>query len=152
MSKLSTRLVDQRKFQYINPLAVNRILVGALSISDEFPWAGDADFVEGASSLVWTVRYERNAELRKAAIIIHGGFCQGCGFDFGAKYGPLGAGFIEVHHKNPVSSMDGETVVNAETDLAVLCSNCHRMVHRRKGNPLTIDELRLAIDVAANAE
>jgi len=52
----------------------------------------------------------------------------GCGFDFEAVYGGLGTGFAEVHHLSPLAKMDGpvETTLN---DLAVVCANCHRMIH-----------------------
>jgi len=31
------------------------------------------------------------------------------------------------------------------TDIAVVCSNCHRMLHRGKERPLTIDELKAVL-------
>jgi len=57
--------------------------------------------------------------------------CVACGFDFSAVYGERGEGFIECHHTKPVSELkDGEkTKLN---DLVLVCSNCHRMIHRRK--------------------
>ena len=57
--------------------------------------------------------------------------CEVCGFNFTDAYGDRGDGFIECHHTKPVSELrDGEkTNIN---DLALVCSNCHRMIHRRK--------------------
>jgi 5-methylcytosine-specific restriction protein A len=58
-------------------------------------------------------------------------FCQCCGFDFLSKYGAHGEDFIECHHTKPIS----ESGVNETTklsDLILLCSNCHRMIHRKK--------------------
>ena len=55
--------------------------------------------------------------------------CEACGFDFEKTYGIVGRGFIECHHLIPLSNFD----INKETrteDLALLCSNCHRMIHR----------------------
>ena len=70
-------------------------------------------------------------------------FCQGCGFDFQNKYGDRGKDFIECHHTKPVSELSvGETT--KLVDLVLLCSNCHRIVHRKKPW-LTIDELKLLI-------
>jgi 5-methylcytosine-specific restriction protein A len=67
-------------------------------------------------------------------------FCQGCGFDFEKKYGVRGKDYIECHHIKPVSELAvGETTKLA--DLVLLCSNCHRIVHRKKPW-LTIDELK----------
>lgn len=86
--------------------------------------------------------YERNPRLRAEAIRIHSTVCQVCGFDFGRVYGELGEGFIEVHHKTPISTLLEESEINPDTDLAVVCSNCHRMLHRRRDSPLTMEELR----------
>jgi len=66
--------------------------------------------------------------------------CEVCGFDFSTVYGELGEGFIECHHTKPVS----EYKPNEKTklsDLALVCSNCHRMLHRRRPW-LGISELR----------
>ena len=52
-----------------------------------------------------------------------------CGFDFAAAYGDRGEGFIEAHHKVPVSQMREGDKTQVQ-DIAMLCSNCHRMIHR----------------------
>lgn len=53
----------------------------------------------------------------------------GCGFDFEQQYGDLGAGFAEVHHLNMLA--ESGVVRTSLSDLAVVCSNCHRMIHSR---------------------
>jgi hypothetical protein len=58
-------------------------------------------------------------------------FCEACGFDFEAAYGDLGRDFIEGHHTRPLSSYPGEQETRA-ADIALVCSNCHRMLHRRR--------------------
>lgn len=58
-------------------------------------------------------------------------FCQVCGTDFEKIYGEVGRDFIEVHHTIFVTDMTEEHVSKVE-DLAMLCSNCHRMVHRKR--------------------
>ena len=55
--------------------------------------------------------------------------CEACGFDFQATYGELGEGFCEVHHRTPLAELDGETKTTLK-GLAVVCANCHRMLHR----------------------
>jgi 5-methylcytosine-specific restriction endonuclease McrA len=52
-----------------------------------------------------------------------------CGFDFEAKYGSLGRGFAHVHHKMPLAEFDGPVEVSLK-DLAIVCANCHAMIHR----------------------
>ena len=66
--------------------------------------------------------------------------CQICGFSFFDKYGEIGKGFIEAHHIVPISELKEETNTKIE-DLAMLCSNCHRMVHRKRPW-LTIEKLK----------
>lgn len=69
--------------------------------------------------------------------------CEVCTFDFEKTYGAIGEGFCEVHHLIPLSETESETATRLD-DLAVLCSNCHRMIH--KTNPLmTVEKLRSLI-------
>lgn len=96
---------------------------------------------EGGSKVYISIRRERNPKLREDALALHGLDCMACGFSFQKTYGDLGKGFIEVHHVVPLSELE-RTETDPRTDLVVLCSNCHRMVHRRKGVCLSLDELR----------
>lgn len=71
--------------------------------------------------------------------------CEICGFSFIEKYGDIGEGFIEAHHKVPLSSLEQSTVTN-ESDLILICSNCHRMLHRT--NPvMSYQELKSKINI-----
>jgi 5-methylcytosine-specific restriction protein A len=89
----------------------------------------------------WSI--ERKPKLRQEALDIHGYNCQVCNFDFELAYGKWGRDFAEVHHIKPLSELKGEQQeTNPKTDLAVLCPNCHRMIHRKKGITLTLNELR----------
>jgi 5-methylcytosine-specific restriction enzyme A len=44
----------------------------------------------------------------------------------------LGKGFIEAHHLRPIASLEEGVPVKYDVaaDFAVLCSKCHRMIHR----------------------
>jgi len=57
--------------------------------------------------------------------------CDVCGFDFQERYGKRGEGYIECHHTKPVSELDAHSKTKL-SDLALVCSNCHKMIHRRK--------------------
>ena len=96
---------------------------------------------EGGKRVLVSVGRERDSTLRKNALAIHGYNCMACGFNYEEYYGEIGKGFIEVHHVVPLASV-GETETNPETDLVVLCANCHRMAHRRKGVCLSIQEIK----------
>jgi len=55
-------------------------------------------------------------------------FCEACGYSFVKVYG---INYIEAHHKMPLSKIKaGEKT--RESDLGILCANCHRAVHRIK--------------------
>jgi 5-methylcytosine-specific restriction enzyme A len=105
-------------------------------------------FREGKMVSVLTNKHERNPNLRAASIKNHGTRCQVCSFSFSETYGLLGKGFIEVHHLYPVSKYTDEVTIDPLMDMSVVCSNCHRMIHRNAERPLSIEELRQII--AAN--
>jgi len=69
--------------------------------------------------------------------------CDVCGVDFALIYGTLGKGFIEAHHTTPVSLLGGKEKTKI-SDLALVCSNCHRMLHRGK-NLLSVSSLKKTI-------
>ena len=105
----------------------------------------EEEYLEGEKSSRFTNYYERDPKLRIATIRNHGLRCMACSFDFGKVYGERGAGYIEVHHLRPVSSLSERTRVDPKTDMAVVCANCHRMIHRRRDHILSIEELRQII-------
>lgn len=53
-----------------------------------------------------------------------------CGFDFKATYGELGKGFAHVHHLKPLSEAPAEGRPIKLNELAIVCANCHAMIHR----------------------
>lgn len=128
-------------------VAAEAIRAGAVANMDD-----DAlDDVQGYSVKEGKVSYklhktlERNRKvvaLKKGTVLkAHGKLeCEGCGFDFAATYGARGYGYIEAHHTSFVHAMQPGDETTPE-DLALLCANCHRMVHKAKPW-LTIAELR----------
>ena len=70
--------------------------------------------------------------------------CEVCGFNFGKAYGERGDGFIECHHTKPVSELEPGGRTNL-ADLALVCSNCHRMIHRRRPW-LSLEVLKSQVD------
>lgn len=54
----------------------------------------------------------------------------GCGFDFEKVYGELGKDFMEVHHRFQLGKAPKAGRKYTASDLAIVCSNCHRMIHR----------------------
>ncbi|MEI9912269.1 MAG: HNH endonuclease [Bacteroidota bacterium] len=69
--------------------------------------------------------------------------CEACVFEFEPYYGTIGKGFIECHHRTPLFNFKVSTKTGLD-DLALVCSNCHRMLHRRI-DTITVEDLRMMI-------
>ena len=118
-------------------------LSAEVSVNDE-----ESEFPEGALKYRQHVSRERNRTLVRTAKQRykheHGRVnCEICGFDFYAVYGDIGEDFIECHHTVPVSELNSNSTTRIE-DIALLCPNCHRIVHRRRPW-LRLEELRLIL-------
>lgn len=110
----------------------------------------DVTVSEGALLTRATPSRQRSARLRQAAIRHYtqpdGSIrCAVCGFDFRAVYGELGEGYIQIHHEHPLFQYEDEGIEaflpQAVAQVKPLCANCHCMIHRPKGAPLSVDEL-----------
>lgn len=81
----------------------------------------------------------------ESALKAHGKLeCEVCKFDYSRKYGAHGAGYIECHHTLPLATLLPGTKTKLK-DLALVCSNCHRMLHRKK-KWLSIEDLQKLIN------
>lgn len=92
--------------------------------------------IEGNSRLATHLIRERSRSLvkkkKESVLNVKGKLaCEVCGFDFQEAYGNLGNDFCEVHHLKPISKANGLVETKLE-DLAIVCSNCHRVIHRTK--------------------
>ena len=101
---------------------------------------------EGALKQTSLTRYERSARNRALCIAANGTTCAVCGFDFAKRYGAFAAGYIEVHHKQPLSTIGHSHSIDPIKDLVPLCPNCHAAVHM-KNPPISPEELR---EIVAN--
>lgn len=124
-----------------------RLNFGQPAIAQDYD-DGDESAPEGRVLLRSHKTRERNRMLvrkRKArALKQHGKLaCEACGFDFHAVYGSLGEGFIECHHTVPVSELrPGHHTKLSE--LALVCANCHRMIHQSKTS-ITVAQLTVLL-------
>jgi 5-methylcytosine-specific restriction protein A len=66
--------------------------------------------------------------------------CDVCDLVFADVYGAHGAGYIEAHHTVPVAELRGVKKTKL-SDLALVCANCHRVLHRVKPR-MSVDRLR----------
>lgn len=117
---------QERFLELLDPLLAERLHLSNLLEEIAFE-------LEGNPNLHSHIRYERNLRLREQKIEIakkSGGLrCEACDLSFSEMYGKLGQDYIEVHHKEKLSEGIRRTALK---DLALLCSNCHRMIHRTK--------------------
>jgi 5-methylcytosine-specific restriction protein A len=100
-------------------------------ISDEFAISPQASITE-TRKYAYHRKIERNRTAARFAKKFHGNRCQACNLDFAERYGDIGKGFIEAHHLRPISTLEEGVPIayDVSADFAVLCSNCHRMIHR----------------------
>lgn len=145
--------IDGSKPDVVEGLALawsSRMLGSVLSLMPleaiEQPPDGEA---EGGGHQALITRYERSTLNRQACMDFHGRICKVCGFDFEKVYGPIGEGYIEVHHVESLARLAPGTILNPAIDLVPLCSNCHSMVHKRRPVPFTVNELKDMIAAAA---
>lgn len=90
-------------------------------------------------------RIERRSTLANKVKKCKGYKCEACEFEFVTKYGDIGLDFIEAHHLTPISKLDiGSIKIDLQNDFAVLCSNCHRMIHKLN-DPSDLVQLRKLI-------
>lgn len=113
--------------------------------SDESP-SLDVDIhtvaaTEGRQRLVLHLQRERNQTVvrnkKKQAASLD---CEVCGFSFHRVYGSAASDYCEVHHLLPLSEVDNDRQTRME-DLAILCANCHRVVHLNNP-PYTLNQVR----------
>ena len=115
---------------------LNHFLFSYQKIEIQYPEDEEKEYPEGRVGYRKHKMRERNQEVIKKAkkrfMDNNNGrlFCEVCGFDFYKFYGDRGKDFIEGHHVKLVSELKEGEKTKAD-DIAMLCSNCHRMVHRR---------------------
>ena len=89
----------------------------------------DATIVKKAKEL----RLQEQGELK----------CDVCDLVFADVYGSHGAGYIEAHHTVPVAELRGVKKTKI-SDLALVCANCHRVLHRAKPR-MSVEQLRAVV-------
>jgi len=119
-----------------HPKAICRVVICDPRIDqlgDIAPKRFKAGFWEGRKIEQTRTVSERNPALRKDALLHHGTDCQACDFK------PVSLRQVEVHHLNPLADrVGGYTKIE---DVAVLCRNCHGLVHS-EDPPIPLDRLR----------
>lgn len=98
-----------------------------------------ATAVEGAFTEARSRR--RNQALRKKALLAANGVCATCGVDNKAVLGGSGQRCLVVHHTKQLRDLD-QPAETRLSDLAVVCANCHLLIHANPAKALRVSELR----------
>jgi len=92
----------------------------------------DEEFLEGRLITATHYRRERSPKLRAKLLAARakGGklCCDGCGWSPGFIDALIADAAFEAHHVKPLAATGPRS--NRISDLALLCANCHRLVHR----------------------
>lgn len=108
------------------------------------PFDREARALEGARTEATSRR--RDPKLRQAALQRAGGACEGCRTDFRSYADGLGSRCLVVHHLRQLSDTD-EPEWTSIRDLAVVCANCHMIIHADSKKALTLKQLRKKLAV-----
>lgn len=89
---------------------------------------------------------QRNQSLREKVLDAAVGVCSACGTDFTSVADGLGRRCLVVHHTKQLRDYDqpAETKIS---DLAVLCANCHMMIHADSSKALSVKQLQQRLGV-----
>ena len=140
--------VNQKDILYSLADKIKAVIKSGINLSLTPDEDDSVHFSEG-EILTRLHRYkERNPKLvqrKKASVYQKTGalLCETCSFNFETAYGELARGYIECHHIVPLSLLEPKTQTKLSA-LALVCANCHRMLHRRKndGKEITIEYLK----------
>lgn len=106
-------------------------------------------FVEGGVRRVTVNTYERNPKARKKCLEHYSHSCACCDTLLSNVYGEIADRFIHVHHRKPLSEINGPYEVDPIKDLVPVCPNCHAIMHL-KNTPLTVDDVKNLIAANSN--
>lgn len=76
-------------------------------------------------------------------------FCSACNFNFEDFYGEVGKEYIEIHHLKPIFAYEynlEQDINEALANVVPVCSNCHRIIHRKNDQLLSIPSLQALIN------
>lgn len=88
----------------------------------------DEEAIEGLRHEMKRMISKRSRALRNAKLAKANGVCECCKVNFGALLNGAGAKVLLVHHRRQLSARSSPSITK-ESDLAVVCANCHALIH-----------------------
>lgn len=101
---------------------------------------GEVEALEGIMTETRRKSRSRSPKLRAEKLRLARGRCEGCGTNFGRYRGLDARRVLTVHHRDQISAFDEPRTVRLE-DLAVVCANCHMLIHADPQRALPVEEL-----------
>jgi hypothetical protein len=120
---------------------ISAFVAGAGNSRSASAVSGTASAIEGQLTEIRMTRRHRNSRLRLEALRLANGVCAACKTDFSRLLGGRGAAVLQVHHVHQLSSTDAPRLTSVE-DLAVVCANCHLLIHSDRDAPMSIAAIR----------
>jgi hypothetical protein len=139
--RTSTNLEDvarakERRADAVGILFLEEVLDGnSAPLVPDFETAiGEA--IEGRQSLIEHITRERSRNLidakrRLVRAMMGSLMCEACGLNSAGLPENIGDACFEVHHTRPLVDRTSPSPTRLD-ELALLCANCHRMIHRTK--------------------
>lgn len=115
-----------------------------LKLLDNVPVAPDRDLVselEGITTEVVRLTSSRSRRLRDLAMKQAQGVCCVCDRDFSGVLGGKGVRVLQVHHRRQLAASELPHRTKLD-DLAVVCANCHMLLHMDPKKALRVGQLR----------
>ena len=103
--------------------------------------AASLEALEGLKTETRSIRSNRSQRLRKAALNAASGICCVCDRDFSKMLNGRGVRVLQVHHRDQLSAR-AVPAITTQSDLAVVCANCHLLLHLDAEKALSVAELR----------
>lgn len=116
-------------------------LLELLNTSPSKPLHASESDLEGLKYEVRQMKSKRSQRLRQEAFDRANGICGVCDCDFSMILGGRGVRVLQVHHKKQLSATKFPRRTNLN-DLAVVCANCHMLLHLDSKSPLPLNILR----------
>jgi predicted HNH restriction endonuclease len=114
-------------------------LLGVSGFLTQF--AAEASDVEGIQTELRRVTKKRSRRLRELALSSSGGICEVCKRDYSKVLAGRGIRVLQVHHRKQLASLD-EPAITKLSDLAVVCANCHMLIHLDPRRAFRVETLR----------
>ena len=97
--------------------------------------------VEGIAREAIVLSRTRSAALRREALKLSSGICEGCGVNFSMLLNGRALRALQVHHKKQLALRETPEATEL-ADLAVVCANCHAIIHTDPKAAIPVEDLR----------